>query len=143
MASELWLPTAPANDKKAMRDFSRGFSLILCIFFLGLIPWLFETAIPLWPLYVSGVLLVLGQFIPVAVYPIYRVWMVVASVLAWINTRIIMLIAFYLLMVPIGLIMQALGKLQYKKVKWDKKPSQSYWIKRDNPPKPENLKEPF
>ena len=145
----IWLPTAPASDHKAMRDFSRGFSLFLCIFFLGLIPWLFDHPISLWPLIVSAVLLAGGQFYPPSVYPVYRVWMVVASLLAWLNTRLIMLFAFYCLIFPIGIVLRLLNKLQYQNITWSpgkkaiNNTKQSYWVKRENSPAKDNLKEPF
>ncbi|MFC3095513.1 hypothetical protein DRW07_08650 [Alteromonas sediminis] len=144
MAGDLWLPTADASDTKAMRDFSRGFSLLLCLFFLGIIPWLFDTAIPYWPIVASAVLLIGGQFFPLSIYPVYRLWMVIASLLAWVNTRFIMLIAFYVLIFPIGIALQLMNKLQYKHVKWPISEGQhSYWVKREQSPNEKNLKEPF
>jgi len=142
--SDIWLPTAAPDDKKAMRDFSRGFSLLLCLFFMGLIPWFFDTGVPYWPLYVSAVMLMAGQFVPLTVYPVYRAWMAIASILAWVNTRLIMLFAFYVLIFPIGITLRFFNKLQYKKVSWPTaKETKSYWVKREASPSRDNLKEPF
>lgn len=144
MTNHFWLPVSPASDKKAMQQFSRGFSILLSVVFSGLLPWLFSAPVPIWPLIVSGVLLLVGEIYSPAVYPVYRVWMVIASILSWVNTRLIMLIAFYLLIFPIGLALQLLGKLQYKKVKWPvSNEASSYWVKREHSPTKENLKEPF
>ena len=52
---------------------------------------------------------------PKGIYVPYYAWMVFASVMGWFNTRLILGIVFYLVITPIGLIMKACGKLQYKK----------------------------
>jgi hypothetical protein len=40
--------------------------------------------------------------------PAYRLWMKLAEVLAWINTRILLGVVFYLVVTPIGLVMRLL-----------------------------------
>jgi len=42
--------------------------------------------------------------------PAYRLWMKLAEVLAWINTRVLLGVVFYLVVTPIGLIMRLLGR---------------------------------
>ena len=61
--------------------------------------------------------------------PIYIGWMTFAHALAWVNTRIIMSISFYLLMTPVGLIFRILKK-DLLGIRLDKQAS-SYWVKRD------------
>jgi len=43
---------------------------------------------------------------------VYRGWMRFSSALAWINTRIILTLLFFLIMTPMGLFMRLIGKRQ-------------------------------
>lgn len=45
-----------------------------------------------------------------AVIQLYRAWIKLGDMLGWINSRIILGIMFYLLFVPIGLLLRLLGK---------------------------------
>jgi len=61
--------------------------------------------------------------------PLYALWMKFALVLSWINTRLILIILFYLVFTPIGLILKLLRKdlLDKKIIKAEK----SYWRKKE------------
>ena len=61
--------------------------------------------------------------------PIYIVWMRLAFCLGWFNTRVILVVVFYGLMTPVGLLMRILGKdLLNVTIEKDKL---SYWIKKE------------
>jgi multisubunit Na+/H+ antiporter MnhG subunit len=66
---------------------------------------------------------------PELLKPIYIVWMKFAFVLGWINTRIILIIVFYLVITPVGLLLKLFGK-DILDIKIDKT-KESYWIKKD------------
>ena len=59
--------------------------------------------------------------------PIYKVWMGFAAILAWINTRIILVAMFYLIFTPVGLVMRLfrIDPLERNKIK------ESYWKKKE------------
>lgn len=136
-----WLPVVAKTDKAALRQFGLSMALILSLFFCLLLPWVFGVPASLWVVPVVLVLLVLALVSPGSLYWPYRSWMLLASVLNFLNTRLIMAIAYYLLIVPIGLVMKSIGKLQYTR-----RPSthtSSYWVSRDTSPAKNNLKEPF
>jgi hypothetical protein len=124
----------------ALKAFARTMIWAFPAVFMGLLPWLFEQSIHWWPAVISGVLLVLYFVYPSGIYYPYRVWMAIAGVLGWINTRIILGLAFYLLIFPIGLLMRSIGKLQYQ-TKMNE--TDSFWIKREQKLTKENLKDPF
>ena len=69
---------------------------------------------------------------PFILLPIYKLIVKIASVLNWINTRIILGIVFYFLLTPIGLFRKIFCKndfdMNFKKVKM----KETYWIKRKN-----------
>ena len=65
---------------------------------------------------------------PVILKPIYIFWMRLAFILSWINTRLILIVVFYLIFSPIGLLIRLFGKdLLERKIDKDKR---SYWIQK-------------
>ena len=59
-----------------------------------------------WALVLGGLLVVLGLVIPVALGPVYKIWMKVGGVLGRINTAIILSVVFFILFTPVGLILR-------------------------------------
>ena len=59
--------------------------------------------------------------------PVYKIWMRFASVLAWINTRIVLVVLFYLVFTPVGLAMRLfkIDLLERNKIK------ESYWKEKE------------
>jgi hypothetical protein len=135
----LMLPTAGKNDIDALQNFAITMAIAFPVIFMGVLPWLVGTNMPAWPAALSILLMLLYIFVPKALYGPYLIWMVIASILGWINTKIILALAYYLLIVPTGLLMRSLKKLQYRHYE----PTQSSWVKREKLPTKENLKEPF
>jgi hypothetical protein len=136
------LPLANRNDTSAMRSFALTMSMVFPIVFTLLLPWLFNSRVAYWPFAVSSVLMSLYVVYPKGIYYPYYVWMIIASVLGWFNTRLILGLVFYIVITPIGLIMKTLGKLQYKK----QVDNQSNWVKQphtDARKDKKRLEEPF
>jgi len=71
---------------------------------------------------VAAVLLLLAAVAPAALRPVYRGWMKLGAALGWINTRIILTVAFFLVVTPIGVIMRLAGRSPMGGRKRD-----SYW----------------
>ena len=70
--------------------------------------------------------------LPLILKPVYIIWMKIASVLSWINTRLILCLIFYLVFMPIGLVLRLCGKdLLDRKIQKD---SNSYWKKKEIAP---------
>ena len=66
---------------------------------------------------------------PILLKPIYIFWMRLAFVLGWLNTRLILIIIFYLIFTPVGLIIRLFGfDLLDRRIERDK---YSYWTKKD------------
>ncbi len=136
------LPLANRNDTIALRSFALTMSIVFPIVFTLLLPWLFSQGMAYWPFAVSSVLMSLYVIYPRGIYYPYYVWMIIASVLGWLNTRLILGLVFYIVITPIGLIMKALGKLQYKK----QVNNQSNWVTQthtDARKDKKRLEEPF
>lgn len=105
----LLLPT----DKGGLRRFALTLAAAVIVLFWLLLPWLFDYARAWWPLAVGGILAVWGLLAPHSIYPLYRLWMSISRVIGWINTRILLGAVFIILVTPMGLVLRALGKLQY------------------------------
>lgn len=102
------------HSEKQLKDFAITLSWAFPLFFSLIIPWLFGFEWQMWPLGISITLLSLYVVnYKLLIYP-YNAWMKVAGVIGWINTRIILGLCFYALIMPIGFIMRTLNKLDYK-----------------------------
>ena len=60
--------------------------------------------------------------------PLYKIWVKMARILGWVNTRILFILAFYLIITPIGLFIRLFRK-DLLGLRMDKNKA-SYWIKR-------------
>lgn len=67
---------------------------------------------------------------PQALTSVYRWWMRLAESLGWINTRIVLIVIFYLVVTPVGLIMRIAGRTplntRKKSSYWTEPPRNSY-----------------
>jgi hypothetical protein len=124
---------------KELRKFALLTGGMMILFFDLLIPWIWGRSPPVWPLIVAAVLAGLALVLPAALRPIYKVWMLFAEALGWVNTRIILSVIFFLIFFPIGVIMRMLNDPMQRK--YDKE-AESYRVS-SNPTKPENMERPF
>lgn len=116
----------------------RNFGILFAAISAGVGAWMLFRGKPDWA-YVAGLAAVFlaGAFAGYRILrPLYIGWMSFAYVLAWLNTRIILSVFYYLVFTPIGLVLRLTGKdLLDTKIE---KERQSYWIKRrpeDSDPK--------
>jgi len=115
------------------------FALIFGLIF----PWIADKNLhnwPIWPFIVMAVFLAFAVFMPQALRPINAVWTKIGNVLGWVNSRIILGIMFFLLILPIGLILKLFGKDSMNR-KFDKK--LETYRRVTNPRSKENLEKPF
>lgn len=76
----------------------------------------------------GGLLVVSGLLVPSVLRPVFIVWMGLAVVLGYIMTRVILTAVFFLMVVPIGLILRAFGK---DLLRLRRRPAgASYWLDR-------------
>lgn len=77
----------------------------------------------------SGALLVIGLAAPILLKPIHKIWMSLAVLLGWFMTRVILIVLFYLVVTPIGLLARLCGK-DFLNLKFDNN-ADSYWISKE------------
>jgi hypothetical protein len=80
-------------------------------------------------LFLAVVFFMTGLMLPSLLKPVYKAWMALSVVMGFIMTRVIMVIIFYLIVTPIGLIASLTGK-EFLDMKIDKS-AKSYWIVRE------------
>jgi hypothetical protein len=91
----------------------RSFGLIVGGGFavIGVFPAVIRGHNPrIWALALALVLATAALVLPSALRPVYRLWMQLAEVLAWVNTRIILFLVYYLVIVPTGWVLRITGK---------------------------------
>jgi hypothetical protein len=96
------------SDKKSLREFGLTVGGILVI--LGLIAlWRHKGS---WPyLLVPGAaLVILGLTVPAALLPFQKAWMAFAVVIGYFMSRVILVLLFYAVITPIGVIARLFGK---------------------------------
>jgi multisubunit Na+/H+ antiporter MnhG subunit len=77
---------------------------------------------------IASLFLIFGLALPLALCPVYKGWMWLARVLAWINTRIILTLFFYAVMTPVSLLMKLFGR-DALNLKFDRS-RETYWHPR-------------
>lgn len=102
--------TKTTPDASELRKFALVLGGTVCLLFGLLLPFLLERQYPLWPWIVFAVLAFLGLFFVRVLEPIHAAWMFLGEKLGWLNTRILLAVIFYLMIVPIGLLMRLSGK---------------------------------
>ncbi len=115
-------------DNKSLRKFgiTMGITFMAIAFFIFLrhkyhLFAIFTT--------LAAVFFILAFIVPNLLKPINIVWMGLAYILGWINTRLILIFIFYLVFTAIGLIMRLFGRdLIDKKIE---KGRDSYWKKKE------------
>jgi hypothetical protein len=96
-------------DRRALRKF--GLTLGTVFVLLGLWPALRHHAHPRVTLTaLGGSLAVLGALVPMLLLYPHRAWMLLGSLLGTINTRIILVVFFYVLFTPLALVMKLLKR---------------------------------
>ncbi len=114
-------------DKKNLRNF--GLTMGIAFLIIGLLIASRHRYNPAPAYAISALFLIVGLIIPGLLKPLYIAWMRLAFILSWINTRLLLLIIFYLIFTPIGLVMRICGRdLLDRKID---KCKESYWRKKE------------
>ena len=112
---------------------NRSFGLLFFVVFLivSLWPLTHEGSIRIWSVIVSAVFLILGLINSRLLTPLNVLWFKFGMILGAVIAPIVMGIIFFLVVTPIGLLMNIMGKDLLNK-RYSKK-KESYWIERDTP----------
>jgi hypothetical protein len=100
----------PELDDKGLRRFALVTGGLLIALFGAVLPWLFEFPYPLWPWGLGGALGLWGVVAPASLNPVYRAWMKFGLILNRITTPIVLGIVFFLVILPIALVLRLSGR---------------------------------
>lgn len=90
----------------------------------------------------GSILIVLAFSAPMVLKPLNKIWMTFGIILGWIMSRVVLIILFYLVLTPTGLIAKLVGK-DFLDRKIDRTKN-SYWQKKEKKnPDPRNYERQF
>lgn len=93
-----------------LRKFGLSTGAIIAVLFGVVIPWIWDLKYPVWPWIVLAILGGLGLIAPGSLRLVHRYWMRFALLISKVTTPIILGIVFFLVVMPIGIIMRTLSK---------------------------------
>jgi hypothetical protein len=120
----------------------RQFGFLFTAVFVLLAFW------PLWPLHApklywlagAAAWLLAALVYPKGLAPLYKVWMAFGHALGWVNSRIILGIVFFVVVMPMGLVMRLFGK-DFLSMRPNR--SGSYWVQRQQKLTPQSMRNQF
>ena len=127
-------------DARGLRRFAISTSLAIWVIFGGLLPWLFEFDYPKWPWVVLAVAIIWGLVAPKSLRPVYIGWMKFAFALSKITTPIILGLIFFVVFLPVALIMKVIGRDPMNR---NIDPSATTYKKTSEAISADNLERPF
>ena len=122
----------------------RAFGIVFAVVFAVVAAWPLLSGMPprWWALAVAGAFLAAGYFFPIVLKPLNVLWFKIGMLMYKVVNPLTMAMLYVTTIIPIGLIMRAMGKDPLR-LKMDRSAS-SYWIQRDPPgPEPETMKDQF
>jgi len=114
------------KPKSSNRSF--GLLFFVVFFIVGLWPLINSDPIRIWALSLSLIFLILGVINSKLLNPLNFYWIRFGEILGKVIAPIIMLIVFFIILTPIGIVLRLFGKdlLKLKKSKF----LTSYWVSR-------------
>ncbi len=128
--------------KKAPNSSEKSFGIVFSILFLaiGLYPLLNNNPVSITLLVMSAMTLFLGLCYPSTLVLPNKIWMKFGVLLSHIMTPVIMAIMYFVIIVPLGIVMKLLFNC-FKENSYDKS-AKTYWKKRE-PNEEQSMKNQF
>lgn len=102
--------TIPTPGGKELRRFGLLLGAPIVLVFGVAVPWLRDSAFPIWPWVLAGLLAVVALARPGVLRPIYRGWMRFGHLMNWLISRVTLFVVYYAMVVPMALIMRVCRK---------------------------------
>ena len=97
-------------NKSGLRKFGLTTGALIAVLFGGTLPWMLDYGFPLWPWLLFSLSTIVALAIPMALQPVYLLWMKFGFIMNWINTRLILGLLFYGIFMPVGLLFKFTGR---------------------------------
>lgn len=98
------------DSNQDLKKFGLVMAGVISLLFGLIIPFIANSAYPVWPWTIAAVFLIVSLTHPKLLRSVYKIWMKIGHILGFINTRIILAVLFFGLLTPIGLVLRLLGK---------------------------------
>ena len=120
----------PKPTRRELRNFCLVMAGGLGLF--GLVAWYVENEAATRVLGgLSGLFLLVGITYPPLTRPVFAVWMILARILGFVNTHLLLALVFYTMFTGIGLVMRIFGRDPMDRA-WQPE-RDSYWQRRETP----------
>jgi hypothetical protein len=131
------------RSAEAAGSSDRAFGIVFAVAFgaWALLPLLHGRGIRAWALAGATLFLAAALARPGVLAPLNRAWTRLGMLLALVANPIILAILFYLVLMPVGLLMRLAGKRPLQ-LGFDPR-ARSYWTPREPGPAPDTMKRPF
>jgi hypothetical protein len=110
-------------DKKGLREFGLISGAIVAILLYIVLPIIRHHSLSILPWLIAGVLWIWALLAPATLNLVYQIWMRIGLVLGWIQTRVILGVVLYIIIVPMGLMKRLLNQSH-----WCEASSQTYLL---------------
>lgn len=130
----------PELDAAGLRRFALTTAAIVAALFGVLLPWLAGFGWPLWPWALALLLALWGLIRPASLRPVYRGWMRFGLLASRIMTPLVLGLVFFLLFLPIGLVMRLAG---HDPMRRKLNPRAKTYRVPSRPLPPESLEKPY
>jgi len=98
----------PATSE--LRKFGFVMAAAIGVVFGLALPWLFGRPWPTWPFVLAAAFAGCGLVAPRALGPVQRAWLKLGQALGWFNSRLVLSLVFFIVVMPLGLVMRLAGK---------------------------------
>lgn len=96
-------PTRQSN-----RNFAFMWVIVLGI--IAIIGWIFFDRLYVWIIVTAGIFLIMGMTVPGLLFPLNRLWSLLAAGLGVLSNYLILGLLLYLVFAPVGFIFRVLGR---------------------------------
>ena len=108
-------------SKKQLKNFGLIIGILFPLLIGIIIPLLYSHSYKFWTIYLGLTLIITGLFKPDYLYLPYKAWMFIGHTLGKINSKLILGIIFFLLLLPISIILKIFNYFPLKKICLEKK----------------------
>jgi len=117
-------------DKSDSAVKKTGLTVGIVLIIISMLLWYFGKSSFIYFSIIGGVFVIISTIAITVLRPFHKLWMMLALVMGFVMSRVILTILYYLVLSPIGLIAKLVGK-KFMSLGFDKN-AKTYWEKRES-----------
>jgi hypothetical protein len=106
-----------------------GITVGVVLILISLLLWYLDKSSFMYFSIIGGMLIIAAVIATPVLRPFHKLWMMLALLMGFVMSRVILTLLFYIVLTPIGIIAKIVGK-KFMPLGFDKKAT-TYWEKRD------------